>query len=296
MMSTIAELVVATRPWSFTAGIIPVLVTAAVLKVPLLSWNLVSAVAMAVTIQSGANLTNTYYDFQNGVDVKGQSHDRTLVDNKLSPTLLVVTSIACYAVGTSVILPMLLYGTSTQLITVFSIGIVLAYFYTATPVGLKYHALGDVTIFLCFGPLLMQCTSLLLTGQMHSDLYYYTVPIGLLTEAILHANNSRDIENDRKAGATTIAILIGFEASRHMYTGLVIGAYLSTMVIAAKFHWGCLITLLTLPLGIDLLRKFAKNEMAHLEEETAKMHLPFGITLFMGIVLTNSGFLELLGS
>jgi 1,4-dihydroxy-2-naphthoate octaprenyltransferase len=76
--------------------------------------------------------------------------------------------VVCYIIGTAIVFPMLITHVNSQLITVFSCGIVLAFFYTATPVGLKYHALRDVTIFLCFGPLLMQCTSLMISGEMRS--------------------------------------------------------------------------------------------------------------------------------
>jgi len=37
---------------------------------------------------------------------------------------------------------------------VFFTGAVLAFMYTGGPLPLKYYGLGDVVIFLCFGPLL----------------------------------------------------------------------------------------------------------------------------------------------
>ncbi|KAJ1423930.1 UbiA prenyltransferase family-domain-containing protein [Ochromonadaceae sp. CCMP2298] len=290
MLATLSEIVISTRPWSFTAGIIPVVITAAIAGVPLTNVKVLSTVVMAVSIQAGANLTNTYFDFANGVDTK-ENGEKTLVERKLSPGFLFATSVVCYIIGIAIVFPMLIAHANSQLITVFSCGIVLAFFYTATPVGLKYHALGDVTIFLCFGPLLMQCTSLMISGEMRSDLFYYTIPIGLLTEAILHANNSRDIETDLRAGATTVAGLIGFEASRQVYNALIIGTYLSTIAISAQYHFGCLLALLTLPLGTGLMSKFYKKEMMGLEEETAKLHLPFGILMIIGILSTSKGFL-----
>jgi 1,4-dihydroxy-2-naphthoate octaprenyltransferase len=81
MFAALSELVIATRPWSFTAGIIPVVITAAVAGVPLTDLKLISALVMAVSIQAGANLTNTYYDFANGVDFEGNGQ-QTLVDRR----------------------------------------------------------------------------------------------------------------------------------------------------------------------------------------------------------------------
>ena len=63
----------------------------------------------------------------------------------------------------------------------------------------------------------MQCTSILLTGKTDDILYIYSIPIGLLTEGILHANNARDIKADTKIGAYTLASLIGIEYSYIFY-------------------------------------------------------------------------------
>ena len=136
MLSNLKEIILSTRPWSFTAAIIPVLITSAVTK-SRFSYELLIALAMAISIQAAANLTNTYYDFINGIDSK-KIGERTLVDKKLSPWFLLILSFIFYIFGISLMLPYLLVDDGRQLVTIFSLGIVLAYFYTATPVGLKY--------------------------------------------------------------------------------------------------------------------------------------------------------------
>lgn len=294
-MSAAYEYILSMRPWSFTAAIVPVLVTTAVVKAPLYSAEFLRCIAMAVLVQAGANLTNTYYDFINGVD-GNDSGDRSLVDKKVSPGGLLILSIVCYALAMFSVLPMLIGDHSQLLIAVFSVGVVLAYFYTANPVGLKYRAMGDITIFLCFGPLLMQCTSLMLTGQSNSMVYYYTIPIGFLTEAILHGNNARDIEADKKAHATTLATIIGLENSFYFFLFLISGAYAAAFIFSIVFHWGCILSLLTIPLGADLVKKFEKNDLKNIPEDVAKAHLPFGMLLFLGVQFTSNGFLSMMMS
>ena len=215
-----------------------------------------------------------------------------------------------YLIAIAAILPTLMNASDTTLLTVFVIGVVLAYFYTANPIGraltnarmhslthsliqlgLKYIALGDITIFLCFGPLLMQCTSILLTVKTDDILYIYSIPIGLLTEGILHANNARDIKADTKIGAYTLASLIGIDLSYVFYILLFIGSYVTSIVISLFYHWGCVATLLTLPLTYGLIKKFKDRDLLTLPEETAQMHLPFGLLLLFGILVTNGGLL-----
>ena len=168
---------------------------------------------------------------------------------------------------------------------------ILSFLYTANPVGLKYRMLGDLTVFVCFGPLLMQCTSLILTGRMDERLYLYSVPTALLTEGILHTNNARDIDADRAAGAVTLATVMGFEVSKAFFAVLVIGAYCSSAFLAYRDHWGCIFTLLTLPLALDTYGRFTKDatKMLQLPEDCAQMHLPFGLLLIMGAKFTHHG-------
>jgi len=293
-MECMLQYALATRPWSFTAAAVPILVTAAVTTAPLLSINFFRAMSLGVTVQAGANLTNTYYDFVNGVDTKETvacgSGDKTLVDKKMSTTGVVLLSVFFYLCAIGCIIPSL---NVEHTLGIFAVGMTLAFFYTAKPIGLKYKALGDVTIFICFGPLLMQCTSLLLTGTLNDRLYLYSVPIGLLTECILHANNSRDIRADRAAHATTLPTLVGFDMSRTFFFLLLIGVYASAAYIAATDRWGCISVFLTLPMAIDLSSKFRDDVkvMLELPEGCAKMHLPFGILMFLGIKFTDSGLL-----
>ena len=257
------EYLVATRPWSFTAAVVPILVTTAVLHANFLSIEFAQAMIMGISVQAAANLTNTYFDFVNGVDNKDNAlegtGEKTLVQRKVSTHGLVSLAIALYITAVLSIFPLLMRCWPT--LVTFVCGTLLSMFYTAAPIGLKYIALGDVTIFLCFGPLLMQCTSLVLTGELHDQLYMYSIPIGLLTEGILHANNARDIKSDSLAGASTLATIIGFKNSYYLYVALLICAYMSAIYIAFFHHIGCALTMLTIPLAMDLEKRFREKNM-----------------------------------
>ena len=262
-MDDLKEYVVATRPWSFTAAIVPIIVTTSVLHANFLSIEFAQAIIMGISVQAAANLTNTYFDFINGVDNKDNATagtgEKTLVEKKVSTHGLISLAVALYMLAILSISPLLMRCWPT--LVTFVCGTLLSMFYTATPVGLKYIALGDITIFLCFGPLLMQCTSLVITGELKNSLYIYSIPIGLLTEGILHANNARDIKSDTLAGASTLATIIGFRNSYYLYVALLMGAYLSSIYIAFFYHFGCVLTILTIPLAMDLEMRFRQKNM-----------------------------------
>lgn len=51
----------------------------------------------------------------------------------------------------------------------------------------------------------LQVAAMLISGTVQHWVLPFGVPAALLCEAILHANNMRDIEQDRKAGIATLA-------------------------------------------------------------------------------------------
>lgn len=62
-----------------------------------------------------------------------------------------------------------------------------------------------LTCVLSFQFLLCQVAALLMSGKVQHWVLPYGVPAALLCEAILHANNMRDIEQDSRAGISTLA-------------------------------------------------------------------------------------------
>lgn len=286
-MTKLIEYILAMRPWSFTAAAVPILISAAVCKTNLLSEAFVRAFVMGICIQAGANLTNTYFDFINGLDTK-DGGEKTLVDGKLTAQEVWLLSLACYLSGLFAIAPYLLQQ-NLLLAIIVAFGVFLAYYYTANPIGLKYKALGDIAIFLCFGPLLMQCCSILFTGELRPELYLYAVPIGLLTELILHVNNVRDIKQDARAGAITIANLLGENLSYLVFLILLGGSYVALAYIAFYHHWGCLAGFATMPLAVSLNKTYLKKNNPDIPGEVAQLHLPFGLLMMGGILMTSRG-------
>ena len=97
----------------------------------------------------------------------------------------------------------------------------------------------------------------MLTGSVQFKFLPLSIPIALLTEGILHANNSRDIKSDKEVGVTTIPTLIGFQASYQIYNALLVLTYVSIPVLAYTFNiYGILICLITTPQALTLVNKF----------------------------------------
>lgn len=242
---------VSLRPWSFPASLGPVALAGAVLHrppsaplsdpgVPLLTLPYVLCFVVVLAFHAAANLFNTYYDFRSGADRVGDADDRGLVDGTVAPTTVLRSACALLALGVATA-SYLAAHIGPALLGVAIPAAALCFFYTADPFSLKRYALGDATIFLMFGPLLMSGVNLAVAGNNYAaaggtsprDLFNglrpevlcYSVPIGLLTVAILHANNARDIEADGKAGISTLAMSLGRVRSYYFHCAIFLAAY-----------------------------------------------------------------------
>ena len=101
----------------------------------------------------------------------------------------------------------------------------LGYFYTAKPFRLSGRkGLGELTIFLCFGPLLtigsalaMSTNTIVIDYQNLRDFILIGLPLGLLTTNILFINQFPDHNSDKISGKTNLVVLFGKKLSRWIF-------------------------------------------------------------------------------
>lgn len=277
-------ILVGLRPWSWTAGAVPVLITAK-LQGKLLTADTLRLLTMAIGAQSAANVINSYFDYKKEVDTKEEAGDGSVVDGHIPENLCLPVACACVA-GSA--LASIKFFANSQFNKLFLLGTGLSVLYTSPPLSLKYYALGDITILAAFGPVLMQACSVALTGATDSSLYEYGIPITVLTEGILWANNARDIKADSRAGVTTVCNILGFNTSRSIYQLMVYGSYVAAALIGIRRKSpGSCLPLLTLPIAVQTIGQFKEDKAAMKEapDRTAQLHLPFGLLLLLGLAL-----------
>ena len=241
----------ATRPFSLTASVLPVVigaVLAASAEGPV-SWPLFPLIVVcSLLFHIGTNMVSDYFDYRRGVDRDETfGGSRVLVEGLLTPKQLLAAGVILFAIGFS--LGLLLVAVRGWPIFILGvIGLLGGWFYTGGPVAYKYVALGDLLVFILMGPLMVIGSYLALTGGFSLTVLYASLPVGCLVAAILHANNLRDISDDTRANIKTMAMVLGVPAAKAIYVGLVAGAYLVVLVmVLAK-----LVTPLALAVGITL--------------------------------------------
>lgn len=216
------EWVLATRPWSFPASLMPVIVGGAYVywiscsassEGMNVNWmNFLLSVLAIVLLQASGNLWSDLNDYRCGVDTSENYSVKILTSGEFS-----VKEVLCLSAGlfvTAVAVGGILLMLSGPLTLLFgAAGLLLLVFYPK----LKYHAFGDADIFVAYAMLPLLGTSYVMTGSIVWPIVWLTLPVGLITVAILHVNNTRDIESDRRAGISTLAMTVGYSIAKPIY-------------------------------------------------------------------------------
>ena len=288
---TLKDWILATRPWSFPASTMPVLVAMMFLwsKGFEVAWGLgIMALVNIVLVHAAGNVWSDYHDYKQGVDAPDTYGVRILTDKMFTPEEVLGLSVSLQVVAVLMGL-LMVYLTGITLLWFGIAGIALSLLYPP----LKYAALGDLVIMACYALLPMIGTTFICTGNVVTEVLWLAVPVGSITVAILHANNARDIETDRRANIRTFALLTGRPFAINVYLFEMILPYLwllITTVLGYVSPWA-LVTFITLPIAISNSKQMLScktkgiEAIATLDEATAKLQLAFSMTLALGLIV-----------
>lgn len=279
------------RLWSLSAAAVPVAVGAALAaRTGHFSW-LMLALTMAggLLLQLSANLLNTYGDFCSGVDTPAHPPNAPqLVFGALRPAQVKAAGLTALACGACAGLAAAALS-DWRLLLFAAAGVLGAGCYT-TGARYKYLGLGVPAVALLMGVLMVTASHFAQAVSISRQSVIASLPLACLVAAILHGNDLRDVASDRAAGIRTTALLIGPRAARLLFATLHIAPYLIMAVAAATrlLPRLTLITLMSLPLSVYLVRACLQGETEMLEGRSAGTHLLFGALLVVALLLAGT--------
>ncbi|WP_288242370.1 prenyltransferase [uncultured Bacteroides sp.] len=280
---SLKDWLIAVRPWSFPASAMPVIVTLAYLywAYGVIDWkNGVLALVGIIIFHASGNAWSDYFDFERGVDRADTFGVKTLTSGQFMPleirNLAIGLMVPAVAIGL-----WLVVRTGLPLLWVGVCGAICSSLYP----WLKYRAFGDFVIFVAYAILPTLGISYITVGKFLPDLLLIIVPVGLITVAILHANNTRDIETDVRAKISTLAMKLGKKTDILLYIFEVIFPFLWIVgcVVLGYFPWWSLLTMLGLLPAIANARAMLRlpkegiSAISNLDEKTAKLQLLFSL-------------------
>ena len=208
--------ILASRPKTLTAALIPVLVAAA------LAWAddcfqqipFIVCIGFASLMQIAANFINDLFDFLKGADRTGRlGPERACMQGWISPqamrigiaiTILLACGLGCV---------LLLYG-GWWLIGIGVACVVFSFLYTTL---LSYCGLGDALVLVFFGLVPVAGTYYVQAGSFGWPVAWCALACGLVVDTLLVVNNYRDRDADKISGKRTLIVLFGERFGRYFY-------------------------------------------------------------------------------
>lgn len=282
----------ASRPWSFSMTALSVSVGAALAGMDgTFSWPLyLYTLLTMIILHAATNLMNDHYDVLNGVDNPGAStaqyRPHPLVEGKLEPDHVKIAAYLLYAIAiTAGIYLAVLRGWT--ILTIGAIGVLASITYTAPPFKYKYIGLGEFSVFLMWGPLMVEGSYFVQRQMLTKSAFWVSLPFGALVALVLLVNNLRDMKDDEKKGIRTLPLLIGRSNGVRLYVALVVIAYMSILWMAfmGPLQRWSLIVFFSLPLAYRLLKQIGQKIPADGDAQTAKLDTAFGALLLTSLIL-----------
>ena len=281
-----------------TGSLFPVVVATALAYVTGHTWNFLffGLTMLGVgALQVGANLINDYYDSfgsdplnRNFTPFSGGS--RVIQDGKMSPGQVKILAYLMLGLGAACGLGLIYLG-RPWVALVGLLGLGAALFYSARPLQLMSGGLGEIIIFLAFGPLLTWGAYYVQTGEFTLLGAAVSLPLAFLITAIIWINEFPDMEADLAAGKHHLVARLGLKTSRWVYGALMLAPFVSLFVLMEIFHLPDLImaALLPLPLALRAVRLVFRTpptdpEFVPIQALTIQTHFLTGLTFTLALL------------
>lgn len=280
--------IIATRPWSLVmtfvstclAGILAY--ASGSFSIPIFTLIMVGLLIAHIA----ANMTNDWYDVKHGVDANAPTSEyrpHPLLFGELDKNTYKKVIISLYGIGLSISL-YLAWLRGVPVLIFSALGVILGVFYTADPVKLKYHSVGEVSVFLAYGPLMVGGAYYALTGVVSLYAMLASVPIGLLVSLVLLANNIRDREFDASVGISTLTTNKEEKQGVAYYKMLLSSAYVATiaLILTGVLSPFSATIFLTTGEAYNIAKQFSEKLPLSSDQITAQLSLHFGVLLTLG--------------
>jgi 1,4-dihydroxy-2-naphthoate octaprenyltransferase len=257
--------IMAARPKTLWASIAPVLIGTAMaydkvyINIPAMIVTFVSA----VLIQVATNYANDYFDFMKGTDKEDRiGPTRVTQAGLISPRSIKRAYISVFSMAFIFGL-YLVWIAGWPVLIIGTLSILFGILYTAGPFPLGYNGLGDIFVFIFFGPLAVGGTYYIQTLDINWIVLVSGLAPGLLSTAILTVNNLRDIRTDKKCGKRTLAVRYGetFSRMEYMFCILFAGIIPFLICVINRDHIYSIVSSSILLFAIPMIRSVVINKI-----------------------------------
>ncbi|ATE57538.1 MULTISPECIES: 1,4-dihydroxy-2-naphthoate polyprenyltransferase [Actinosynnema] len=260
-MATLAQWISGTRPRTLPNSIAPVLVGAgAAFHIDAFdAVRTLLALLVSMALQVGVNFANDYSDGIRGTDANRVGPFRLVGSGAAQPKAVRNAAFAALGVGALAGLALVALSGHWWLIAFGAVCIAGAWFYTGGKKPYGYAGLGELAVFLFFGPAAVLGTLYVQAGEVTGIGIGGSVAMGAFSTAVMVANTLRDIPTDLQAGKRTMATTLGDRDTRYLYLALVVVPFVITAANGVREPLA-LLGFLSLPLAALGARRVLKGD------------------------------------
>ena len=192
------------------------------------------AVVGSVVAHAANNVVNDLFDLSSGLDEssypRAQYAPHPVLSGVVTRKGLAMWALALNAIDAAIMT--ILWLERGWVIVLFAlVGLFLSFFYVAPPLRLKARGLGEPTVAIVWGPLMVGGTYYAATGELAADVLWASVPYALLTTTVLMGKHIDKLPWDKRAGVTTLPVALGDRRARIVTSGLMVGFYVSVVAL-----------------------------------------------------------------
>lgn len=261
--------------WLTRAGVLPMTLVAAALAGLLAIyrdadvdwWYYALATAGIVLAHMANNLMNDLFDLEVGTDTKDYPRNLYSPHPVLSGALT-RSRLAVYALVVNVLcLAIMIYLTVERgwPVVAFALGgFVLSAAYTAPPLRLKKRGLGEPTVVIVWGPLMVGGVYWSATGTIPGAVILASLPYAILCTTVLMGKHIDKAPWDGPAGTRTLPVMLGDEAARRVTQGMFVAFYVLVLAFAVTgvLPVATLLVVLSAPLLVRVWKAFDEPKPA----------------------------------
>jgi 1,4-dihydroxy-2-naphthoate octaprenyltransferase len=252
--------------WSGTIGALLAVEQSRLVPGLVIDWlGVVLAVVGIVLAHAANNLINDFFDQSQGIDSEGYVRalyaPHPVLSGWITRAGLRNAILALTAIDGLILIALALRNPQPALVAAFALaGLFLSVFYVAPPFSLKRRGLGELDVFLTWGPLMIGGTYLVATGTIPVWVLIFSMPYALLVTSVLFGKHIDKIEPDTALGIRTLPVILGEPLARRTGQLLMLAFYplLLGAVLAGWVGPWVLLAGLAIPELIRALRFFNK--------------------------------------
>ena len=214
----------------------------------------------SIVAHAANNMTNDYFDLTEGLDTgaypRAEYAPHPVLSGVISKAGLLKAILVANAID-GVIMVVLFVERGWPIVAFALAGLFISVFYVAPPLRLKARGLGEPSVAIVWGPLMVGGTYYAAVGEVGAEVFWVSMPYALLVTTVLMGKHVDKIGWDRDERVRTLPVLLGEERSRKVTVALMAAFYAS--VVALALTGTAVVWVLVALAGLPVLSKTART-------------------------------------